>query len=138
MYEQAEQSIHEGLSLGARICLGSFAAVIGAMMILIAGPESGSKAAFFYGFGAFCLCIAVACVSTGRARQFVGSVIGTLVFLAGVAYLFAQIGDGVFWSSRRSEPSAFMAVLYLLFIGIPGAAYAFRTRFGFRRRQSRA
>lgn len=133
MNEQAERSINQGLSLGARIVIAVFAALFGIVMILIASPESGSKAAFFYGFGAFCLCIAIACITRGRVRRFIGSLIGSTIFLAGLAYLAAEVADGVFWSSRRSDPSAYKAVLYLLFIGLPGALYAYRTRFGFRR-----
>jgi drug/metabolite transporter (DMT)-like permease len=132
MYERAERSINAGLSLGARIVLAIFAVLFGVVMILIASPESGSKAVFFYGFGAFCLAIAVACVVSGRLRQFVGSVIGTAIFLVGIAYLIAEIHDGAFLSFHRGDPSVYKAVLYLLFIGLPGASYAFRTRFGFR------
>jgi len=131
MYEQAVKSIDQGLSLGARIALGSIAAVFGLVMILIASPETGSKAIFFYGFGAFCLSIAIACFTTGRVRQFVGSTIGCIIFLTGVWYLASEVYAGALWSSRRSDPSAYTAVLYLLFIGLPGLSYAYRARFGF-------
>ena len=102
-------------------------------MIAIALPESGSKAAFFYGFGAFCLAIAVACVVRGRLRQFIGSLIGSVMFLACIFFLVAELSDGAFWSSHRSEPSVYKAFLCLLFIGLPGASYAYRTRFGLRK-----
>ena len=133
MYERAERSINEGLSLGARIVIALFAALFGIVMIAIASPESGAKAVFFYGFGAFCLMIAVACIAKDRVRQFVGSVIGSAIFLAGVAYLVAEVREGVFWSPHRGDPSAYKAILYMLFIGLPGASYAYRTRFGFRK-----
>ena len=133
MYERAARSINRGLSLGARIFLGSIAALFGLLMILIASPETGSKAIFFYGLGAFCLSIAVACFTSGRVRQFVGSAIGCIIFLTGVWYLAAEVHTGALWSSRRSDPSAYKAVLYLLFIGLPGLSYAYRARFGFRK-----
>ena len=128
MYRKANETINQGLSLGARILLGSVAALMGAMMILIAEPPN--KAAFF-AIGAFCLAIALACVTRGRVRQFIGSCIGVVIFLAGVAYLAWEIGNGVFWSGQRSQPSVVNAILYLVFIGVPGAAYAYKVRFGY-------
>ena len=77
--------------------------------------------------------IAVVCVVRGRVRQFVGSVIGTLIFLAGLAYLAHQLLGGTLISASRGEPSVLNAVLYLVFIGIPGATYAYKARFGFAR-----
>lgn len=132
LYEQAEATINQGLSLGARILLGLFAALFGVVMILTAPPEAGVKAIIFYAFGAFCLLIAIACLTKGRVRQFVGSIVGSAMFLAGIAYLGSELAHGVFWSTPLSEPSAFQALVYLVFIGYPGASYAFRTGFGFR------
>ena len=133
IHKQAEVTINQGLSLGARILLGLFATLFGVVMILTAPPEAGAKAMIFYALGAFCLLIAIACLTQGRARQFVGSIIGSAIFLAGIAYLCSELMHGVFWSTPLSEPSAFQAVLYLVFIGYPGASYAYRTGFGFRR-----
>ena len=131
MYEQANKTINQGLSLGARITLGLISGLFGVVMLLIAPPTD--KAIYFYLFGAFCLFITVACVTRGRVRQFVGSVIGSAVFIMGLAYLVSELTAGVYWSSRRSEPSVFNALLYLFFIGLPGAAYAYKARFGFRK-----
>ena len=133
MHRESRQTIEAGLSLGARIVLAIFSAVFGFVMILLASPESGSKRPFFYGFGAFCLLIAIACVTKGRVRQFVGSVIGCALFLVGIAYLANELFEGVLWTSRGGAPSAYKAVLFLLLIGIPGATYALRQRFGFRK-----
>ena len=129
MYEQANEKINDGLSLGARILLGSISCLFGAVMILVAPPTD--NAPYFYLFGAFCLFITIACFTRGRVRQFVGSTIGAVIFLAGLAYLFAELTAGVLWSDRRSEPSVLNALLCLFFIGIPGAAYAYKTRFRF-------
>ena len=131
MYEQANKTINQGLSLGARITLGLISGLFGDVMLLIAPPTD--KAIYFYLFGTFCLFITVACVTSGRVRQFVGSVIGSAVFIMGLAYLVSELTAGVYWSSRRSEPSVFNALLYLFFIGLPGAAYAYKARFGFRK-----
>jgi tellurite resistance protein TehA-like permease len=131
VYEQANKSINEGLSLGARIFLGSIAALFGAMMVLTG--EGAANPAGVIGFGVFCILIAVVCVVRGRVRQFVGSVIGTLIFLAGLAYLAHQLLGGTLISASRGEPSVLNAVLYLVFIGIPGATYAYKARFGFAR-----
>ncbi len=132
MYEQANKSINRGLSLGARIFLGVVAGLFGIVMFLVAPPTE--KAIFFYLFGTFCLLISVACFTQSRLRQFVGSVLGSSIFVLGLVYLIAEVSGGSLWSGRRSEPSVFNAALYLVFIGIPGAAYAYRTRFGFPKR----
>lgn len=132
MYKQAEeQLVRRGLSPFARFVLGGVAAAFGVMMILIA-PQN-DKAVFFHGFGVFCLLIAVACLTTGRIRQFVGSVIGIALLALSGWYLYAELTGGPVISARRSEPSAFNAWLFFLAFGVPGAAYAIRTRFGWRR-----
>jgi predicted membrane channel-forming protein YqfA (hemolysin III family) len=133
MHENARAAIEGGLSRGARITLVLFAGLFGVAMILIAPPDSDSKRWFFYVFGAFCLAIAIACVTRGRVRQFAGSLIGSAIFLAGVAYLVDALLHGTLWSLRGSDPRAYDAIKYLLAIGIPGAWYAIRTRFGFRK-----
>jgi hypothetical protein len=131
MYELANEKINEGLSLGARIALGLISGLFGIVMLVIAPPTD--KRIYFYLFGAFCLSIAIACVTTGRVRQFVGSVIGSAIFIAGLAYLVAEIYAGIFISGRFSQPSALNALIYLGVIGVPGASYAYKARFGFRR-----
>jgi hypothetical protein len=129
MYQQANDSItHQGLSLGARIFLGSVSALFGAAMFAMAAPPHTVE---FSVFGAFCMFIALACFTRGRLRQFIGSCIGTAIFLAGLWYLGSEISEGPLASGRRSEPSVLNALLYLFFIGIPGAAYAYKARFGF-------
>lgn len=130
MYQVPNETINQGMSLGARIVLALVAALFGVMMIAIAEPphEAGP-----IGFGLFCLSISLVCITRGRIRQFIGSCIGCTIFLTGMAYLIAEIGDGVFWSKRNGEPSIFNAIQYLVFIGIPGAAYAYKVRFGYRK-----
>lgn len=129
MYEQANETINQGLSLGARIILGVISGLFGVVMLLVAPPTD--KAIYFYLFGAFCLFITVACFTKGRVRQFVGSSIGSAIFIMGLVYLVSELAGGVFWSGRRSESSVLNALMYLIFIGVPGAAYAFKARFGF-------
>jgi hypothetical protein len=132
MYREAEKAINNGLSLGARLLLGTFAAIFGIVMMLIAPPTE--KAPFFYFFGAFFLLISLACFTQGRIRQFIGSVIGCVIFSLGVWYVVTEFFHGVYSSASRAEPSMLNACLYLIFIGIPGAAYAYRARFGLRRK----
>jgi hypothetical protein len=36
-------------------------------------------------------------------------------------------------SDSRARPFVYDAVIYLLFIGIPGIVYAYKVRFGFRK-----
>lgn len=132
MYREAEQTINHGLSFGARLLLSAFATLFGIIMLLTA--PSTNKAFIFYLFGVFCLLIAVVCFTQGRARQFIGSVIGCTIFGLGIWYLVVELSRGDYWSGARSEPSVLNACLYLAFIGIPGAVYAYRARFGLRRR----
>lgn len=131
MYEQANKTISQGLSLGARMTLGFISGLFGIVMLSIAPPTDA--AIYFYLFGALCLVIAIACITTGRLRQFIGSVIGCALFGMSLVYLVAEVAGGVDWSGRRSEPSVFNALLFLFFIGLPGAAYAYKVRFGFRK-----
>jgi hypothetical protein len=132
MYREAGRTINHGLSLGARLLLGAFATLFGIITLLTAPPTN--KAVFFYFFGIFCLLIAVACFTQGRARQFIGSVIGCTIFGLGIWYLAIELSRGNYWSGAHSEPSVRNACLYLAFIGIPGAVYAYRARFGLRRK----
>lgn len=132
LYERANKIItNQGLSLGARLLLGLVAGLFGAVMFLAAPPGTDSKAIGFYAFGLLCLLIAIACFTSGRVRQFIGSVIGCSIFLVGITYLVAELSGGKLWDS--TNPSAYNAAKYLLFIGIPGIVYAYKVRFGFRK-----
>ncbi len=134
MYEQANEKINEGLSLGARLMLGSISGLFGLIMIMVA-PDN-DKAIFHYLFGAFCLLITLACCTQGRVRQFIGSIIGATIFVLGLAYLVSEIAAAEFGYRGRSQPSVLSALGYVFFIGIPGAAYAFKARFGFGQRRN--
>lgn len=133
MNAEPDQEASEDLSVGARLLLGGFTLLIGALMVLVASPEEGDKRLFFYAFAGFCFLISFACVSKGRPRQFVGSIIGAVVFGSGVWYLASTLGADPVASTSRAEPSTLNALLFLLFFGLPGALYAWRTRFGFRK-----
>lgn len=133
MKAEPDQEAGEDLSLGARLLLGGFTLLIGAMMVLIASPEEGDKRLFFYAFAGFCFLISFACISKGRSRQFVGSIIGVVVFGSGVWYFASTLGAGSILSSSRAEPSTLNALLFMLFFGVPGAVYAWRSGFGFRK-----
>lgn len=128
VYQTAEETINSGLSLGARIMLGFVSGLFGAVMFLIAPPTE--KAAYFQLFGGFCMLITVACITKGRARQFVGSLIGSALFILSLSYLGYELLVGEFFSPSRAEPSVKNAVLFLLAFGIPGITYAARARFG--------
>ena len=128
MYKRAQEEINKGLSPVARYILALFAGLFGVVMLLIAPPTD--KAIFFYLFGVFCLLIAIASITKGRVRQFVGSLVGVALFILSLWYLYAEISGGVFISSRRSEPSVVHAVMFLILFGLPGIAYAIKVKFG--------
>jgi len=132
MYKRANAEINRGLSLGARMLLGSMAALSGLVMVLTA-PTGEPRVVWFYSFGALCFLIMVACFTSGRVRQFIGSLIGCTIFLAGAVYLAVGLSGGTPWSDNHTSPSVYNAVMYLLSIGVPGVAYAYKVRFGFRR-----
>ena len=135
MYKAAEEQINKGLSPCSRFILGVFSALFGVVMILVSPPTN--KAVFFYAFAIFCLLISVACVTKGRVRHFVGSVIGTVLLILSGWYLYAQLTDGPFFSARRSEPSVLNAWFFFLAFGIPGAAYTVKTKFGWRQNKTK-
>lgn len=133
MSSEADQEVSADMSLPARLLLGGTTLLIGALMVRIASPEEGDNKLFFYAFAGFCFLISFACVARGRPRQFVGSVIGAVVFASGLWYLAATLSAGPLASASRGEPSMLNALLFMGFFGLPGAAYAWRTRFGFRK-----
>jgi hypothetical protein len=129
MYRAADETINNGLSLGARILLGTAATLFGVIMVLFATTSERPLGAYL--FGVLCFIVALACLTHGRTRQFLGSIIGSAMFIAGVFYLADQVSGGKLLSASRAEPSVLNATLYLTFIGLPGAAYVLKARFGF-------
>jgi len=132
MYQAAEADINKGLSRGARFLLGSVSGLFGLMMILIAPPTD--KAVLFYGLGIFFLLISLACFTRGRARQFVGSLVGCVLFVLSLAYLYAELTGGPWFSGSRAEPSVKNAIVFLVLFGVPGIAYTLKARFGMKPR----
>ena len=133
VHEHATAAINQGLSRGARIAIGVTTALCGAAMFLVAPASTEPRAIKFHAFSVFCFLLTAACFTTGRVRQFFGSVIGFAIFLLGVAYLADELRGGALGSGSRANPSVANAVTFLLFIGAPGAAYAWKARFGFRK-----
>jgi hypothetical protein len=134
MYEIANEKITgKGLSVGARVFLGIISALFGFMMIISA--EESKFPFAIYLFGAFCFLVMLTCVTSGRVRQFIGSVIGTVIVGLAVWYLCSEISDGPVISDRRSVPSIFNAILFCVFFGVPSAAYVIKAKFGFRPKQ---
>ena len=128
MYREGEEIINRGLSPFSRILLGLFSGLFGVVMVATA-PDT-NKAIFFYLFGGFCFLICFACIVKGKARQFIGSIIGVCLFLLSTGYLINEITSGPFMSGSRSEPSVVNALSFLIFFGIPGLSYALRAKFG--------
>ncbi len=128
MYTLAEKTIKKGLSPVARILLGAVAAILGLIMV---GTASGTADPFFATMiGAFCFAVTLACATWGRVRQFVGSFIGVALFGLSVLYLWSQVTGGPLFRGSRSDPSILTAVLFVIFLGVPGITYAALARFG--------
>ena len=131
MYREAEKAINAGLSLGARALLAFLSSLFGVVILLVAPPTD--KAIFFYAFGGFCLALAILCLVTGRLRQFIGSVFGSGLFALSIWYAADQLIYGTELVGPKSEPNLLNSCLFIMFIGIPGASYAFKAKFGFKK-----
>ena len=129
MYKEAEQQINEGLSPFTRFLLGTLAGLMGLMMIVIAPPTE--KLLYFYIFGGFCLLISFCCVTKGKVRQFAGSIIGCVLFILALGYIYSQVVGGGPMFSARSEESLFNSIMFFVFFGLPGITYVYKARFGF-------
>jgi hypothetical protein len=134
MYKVANEIITgKGLSVGARVFLGLISALLGVVMVIIA--EDSKFPIAIYLFGAFCFSITLACTTWGRVRQFVGSLIATVIVGLSIWYLWSEVTGGPFFSWRGSEPSVLNAIFFCLLLGAPSASYVVKVRFGFRKQQ---
>jgi membrane-bound ClpP family serine protease len=127
----AERITTQGLSVVSRSILAFFSLLFGIVMCLTA-PDNG-KAIYFYAFGALCFVIGLACITTGRLRQFFGSVIGTGLVILSAWFVFSQIASGHVMSRGPGDPSLVGSMLFSLAFGLPGFRYVMRVRFGLRR-----
>ena len=132
MHEVAAEKISEGLSLPARIILFIFSSLFGAIMFLTA-PDS-EKAIYFYAFSIFCFSIGIACISKGRVRQFIGSLIALAIVIMALWYLYSEVVAGVWFSGSRSNPSFLNAIFFSFAFGLPSVLYISKARFGFSKR----
>lgn len=112
-----------GLSRGSRIVLSFFSGFAGLVMVVAAPPTD--KAPGFYLVALVCLLLCIACISHTRVRQLLGSCVGTALFAASLWYGCARFG----------QPEFFNALVFFVVFGLPGAAYAMSTRFGFRQKR---
>lgn len=134
MYDAANDLItRQGLSLGSRILLGLVAVLFG--LIMVASAAESDAPLLVYLAGGFCFAIALACVTRGRVRQFVGGIIALAIIGVSGAYLWSEIAGGPLFSARKSEPSVLNALLFSFFFGLPSAVYIYKTRFGFARKK---
>jgi hypothetical protein len=120
------------MSRGLRSVL-AVAAGLSGVMVMVAAPPT-DKAPLFHAVGAFCFVLACACLARGRTAQFLGSVVGSAVFITGCWYLASMIEElRTSMGGGRSQPSVRNALLFLVTFGLPGAAYAWHAGFGLRR-----
>lgn len=128
MYKLAAEVINKGLSLPARILLFVFSSMFGLIMILTA-PDT-EKTVIFHAFGIFCISIGIACITKGRIRQFVGSLIALAIFIMSLLYLYGQVAGGTLVSGSRAEPSIINAIFFSSAFGLPSVLYIFKAKFG--------
>jgi hypothetical protein len=111
----AKQISQGGLSVAARIILASFSALFATVMFLPALPTD--KTRWFYAFGALCVLICIACLTSGRMRQFCGSIIGMALFVLSAWFLYSQIQSGHLLSRGPGDPSLLSSILFLFAFG---------------------
>lgn len=128
MYKVAAEKINEGLSLPARILLFVFASMFGLIMFL-AAPDN-EKTVTYYAFGIFCISIGIACITKGRIRQFVGSLIALAIFIMAIIYLYSQVTGGALVSGSKAEPSIINAIFFSFAFGLPSVLYISKAKFG--------
>jgi len=127
----AEVITQRGLSRSARALLATFSGLFGLIMVLTA-PDS-NKAVYFYLSGGFCGLICIACITSSRIRQLAGSCIGTVLFLLSFWYTITELLAHHIGSNGPGAPSLLQSLAFFVAFGIPGASYAYKARFGFRR-----
>ena len=130
MYNAAQRVLGKGLSPFSRIMLGLVSGLFGVVMLIIA--PGMSKPLAIYAFGAFCIVIALMCIFTGKVRNYLGRVIGAIVFLISVFFFVNEVMDGKFISFRKSEPSVLNAVFFFFAFGFPGIWFAIKGKFPFK------
>ena len=110
--------------------LAVFAGTFAVVMFFAA--QDGPGATFSYLFGGLCVLVVLGCVLPSRSRHFFGSIVGVLLFAAGISYLVIEALRGTLLARRPGEPSVVMALIFLGVVGLPGLLYALRVRFGLR------
>ncbi|MCO1337014.1 hypothetical protein MO867_22070 [Microbulbifer sp. OS29] len=127
MHNEAQRVIGKGLSLFSRVLLGLVAGLFGVVMVLIA--PGMSKPIGIYGFGAFCIAISLLCVFTGKYRNYLGRLVGAVVFAVSMCFLVNEISGSKLISSSKAEPAIINAVLFFLAFGLPGGWFAAKGKF---------
>jgi hypothetical protein len=130
----ADRTTSKGLGLAARIVLAVFSSLFAVVMFVTA--HAAPQPVFSYCFGGICVVITLACVLPGRPRRFFGSIVGVVLFVAAVWYLFVEIGGGPLLPQSSDARSILTAAIFALVCGLPGIRYALTTRFGFRGRSN--
>lgn len=105
-------------------------AIVGAVLITaaaLAGPT------ILYTLGVISLLVAVALFTGARVPHFLGSVVGAVAFLFGVVYLVNGMINGPLFAEKGSDLSKMNVLMFFLVFGLPGAAFALATRFGYRK-----
>lgn len=108
--------------------LAGVSALFGAMMFAIAPDDD--RAIFFYGFGLFCLAIAVLCFARGRFAYVVASFIAACVLAATFGYVIDS-GIDFLESKRGSGGRLMLSLCCLATFGLGAFRVLWSTQFGF-------
>ncbi len=130
MYGEAQSVLTKGLSPFARFLLGTVSGLFGVALIWLEYISKNSQHPLaMYGFGLFCLGISFACMTRGRLRQLFGRLIGAMIFVVSLWYLYSMLDTGILTSGSRSQPSLMNAIIFFVVAGLPGLWYAIFAKF---------
>ncbi|MEM1418586.1 MAG: hypothetical protein AAGH15_27075 [Myxococcota bacterium] len=124
---EAEAAIERGLGPVARGLIGLTAMLASGLFCLSSSAMSPAWSG--YVMAGLTVCLGLACVTRGRFRRFVGSVVGATVFAASLVYLASQFAHGEFVDDRDG-PSMVSAGFFFGVFGLPALRFVLRNRFG--------
>jgi hypothetical protein len=125
MIDPVVNIFQNGFSLSSRIVIAAASAAFGGLMLVIAPAADHSIGA--YGIAASAFLIPVACLATGRGREFALSVLGVEILCVMLWY----VGTRIETPDGRRDPMTMKMIVAIFAFGIPAYQYALRKRFGF-------
>lgn len=123
----AEHITKKGLGLGSRILIAVVSGICG-LFLLVAAPTTEKPVIGYITGGAFVV-LCLTCATSGRVRQFFGSLIGSTLFLVSLWFAYERLGHPA--AAGVALEDLLHVTGFFFGIGLPGLVYAVRVKFGF-------